>query len=70
MPYRWQYACSVAVAVALALIGAIQLANPDDLGISPRVVAWTQVLVPGLGILAGILPSVRRPPSDNREGMD
>ena len=70
MSYQLMYACSVTVAVLAAIIGAIQLANPEDLGIPLVVINWTKVIVPGLTVLAGVLPSLRRPPSDERTGMD
>lgn len=68
--YRLMYAGSVLVAFLLAVFGAIQLAAPADLGISPIVINWLKVLTPGLGIVAGVLPSLRRPPSDARTGLD
>ncbi len=70
MPYRLQYGLSVFVAVALAIIGALQLSDPAKLGLSPIVIEWTKVVVPGLGILAGVLPSLRRPPDQERNSLD
>lgn len=70
MSYQVMYALSVTVAVCAAIIGAIQLASPEDLGLSPVFINWTKVIVPGLTVLAGVLPSLRRPPSDERTGMD
>lgn len=70
MNYNVMYGLAVGIAIVLAIIGAIQLADPAELGISPTVVAWTKVITPGLGILSAILPSVRKPPSDDRQGMD
>lgn len=70
MSYTILYSLSIAVAVLAAVIGAIQLANPDDLGLSPVFINWTKIITPGLAVLAGVLPSLRRPPDDTRTGMD
>ena len=70
MSYRVQYALSIAVAISAAIIGAVQLSNPEDLGISPVLINWTKVITPGLAVLAGVLPSLRKPPNDDRVGMD
>jgi hypothetical protein len=59
MSYRTQRHVAIAVAVVLAMIGAIQLANAETLGIGPRVSAWLGIVSVGLGILAGFLPSVQ-----------
>ena len=68
--YTFMYALAVIVAVLSAVIGALQLANPEELGISPQVIAWTKIITPGLAILAGFLPSVRKPPDSQRQGLD
>ncbi len=59
MSYTTQRALAVAVTVVLAMIGAIQLANADTLGLTPRLTAWLGIASVGLGILAGFLPNVR-----------
>lgn len=59
MSYIAQRYLAVAVTVVLAMIGAIQLANADTLGITPRLTAWLGIASVGLGILAGFLPNVR-----------
>lgn len=59
MSYRTQYMLAVGVAIALAMLGAIQLANAETLGIPPRISAWLGIVSVGLGILAGFLPNVR-----------
>lgn len=59
MSINAQRTLAIAVAVTLAVIGAIQLANPETLGITPRISAWLGILAVGLGILAGFLPNVR-----------
>ena len=70
MSYTAQYWVSVAVTVTLAIFAAIQVGNPDALGISPRVIAWLGIASSGLGVLAGFLPRVTAPPSDDRKGLD
>jgi hypothetical protein len=70
MPYQVMYGLSIATAIAIGVCGAIQLADADTLGISQQFVEWTKIVVVGLGILQGFLPSVRKPPSDDRVGMD
>lgn len=61
---------AVAVAVTLGLIGAIQLGNPDTLGITPRITAWLGIVSVGLGILAGFLPNVRATTKDPKVVAD
>lgn len=55
---------SIAVAVALGMLGAVQLASPESLGISPIVARWLGIVATGLGILAGFLPRVQGPSTD------
>lgn len=50
---------SVAVAVALAMLAAVQLADPASLGISPVAVRWLGIVGVGLGLLQGFLPKVQ-----------
>jgi len=61
---------AVAVAVTLAVIGAIQLGNPETLGITPRITAWLGIVSVGLGILAGFLPNVRATTKDPKVVAD
>lgn len=70
MSYTVQWWMSVGVAVTLAIFGAIQLARPADLGISPQMGAWIGILSSGLGVLAGFLPRVTATPNDSRNGLD
>lgn len=70
VPYSWQYALSIGVTVILAMLGAIQIADPKLLGLSPQVLAWVGIICAGLGVLGGFLPRVTAPPSEKREGMD
>lgn len=55
---------SIAVAVALGMLGAVQLASPESLGISPIAARWLGIIATGLGILAGFLPRVQGPTTD------
>jgi hypothetical protein len=55
---------SIAVAVALGMLGAVQLASPESLGISPIAARWLGIVSTGLGILAGFLPRVQGPSKD------
>lgn len=57
-------ALSIAVAVALGMLGAVQLASPESLGISPVTARWLGIVATGLGILAGFLPRVQGPSTD------
>lgn len=59
MSYATQRYFSITVAVLLGLIGAVQLANADTLGITPRLSAWLGIASVGLGILAGFLPRIQ-----------
>lgn len=59
MSYTQQRALAVAVAIVLAMIGAVQLADASVLGLTPRLTAWLGIVSVGLGILAGFLPNVR-----------
>ncbi len=54
-----QRSLAIAVAVALAVLGALQLANPTVLGITPEFKAWAGILATGLGALAAFLPKVQ-----------
>lgn len=55
---------SIAVAVCLGMLGAIQLASPESLGISAVAARWLGIVATGLGILAGFLPRVQGPSTD------
>jgi hypothetical protein len=55
---------SIAVSVALGMLGAVQLASPESLGISPIAARWLGIVATGLGILAGFLPRVQGPTTD------
>lgn len=55
---------SIAVAVCLGMLGAVQLANPGDLGISPVVARWFGIIAVGLGLLQTFLPRAQGPTTD------
>lgn len=55
---------SIAVAVALGMLGAVQIADPESLGISAVTARWLGIVATGLGILAGFLPRVQGPTTD------
>lgn len=57
-------ALSIAVAVALGMLGAIQLAAPESLGISAVAARWLGIVGTGLGVLATFLPRVQGPTMD------
>ncbi len=69
--YRTAYFAAVTVAVLIAIFAAIGALKPEDLGLNQVVINWiSKVILPGLGILAGILPSIGRRPDPDRDGMD
>lgn len=55
---------SIAVAVALGMLGAVQIAAPESLGISPVAARWLGIVAAGLGILQGFLPRIQGPTTD------
>ncbi len=55
---------SIAVMVATGMIGAVQMAGPESLGISSVAIRWLGILAAGLGILQGVLPRVQGPTTD------
>lgn len=67
MSEQRQFYAAVLVAVLLAVLGAIQVADPVSLGLTSRVAAWLGVASAGLGVLASFLPSVRRRPEPPAE---
>lgn len=70
MGYKIAYTASVIVTILLVMLGVIQAGNPLDYGITPVIARWLGVITAGLGVLAGVLPSVRRPPDESRKGLD
>lgn len=57
-------AISIAVAVALAMLAAVQLASPESLGISPVAARWLGIVATGLGIAQTFLPRAQGPTKD------
>jgi asparagine N-glycosylation enzyme membrane subunit Stt3 len=59
MSYQAQRYLAIVVAVLLAGIAVIQVADPADFGLSPVAAHWLGVVVAMLGVLSSFLPSVR-----------
>jgi hypothetical protein len=57
-------AISIAVAVALAMLAAVQLASPESLGISPVAARWLGIVATGLGLAQTFLPRAQGPTKD------
>ncbi len=55
---------SIAVIVATGILGAIQVAGPESLGVSAIMIRWLGIVAAGLGILQGFLPRVTGPTTD------
>lgn len=55
---------SIVVAVVLGMLGAVQIADPDTLGISAVSARWLGIVGTGLGILSTFLPRVQGPSKD------
>lgn len=55
---------SIAVSVAIGMLGAVLLADPASLGIDPVMARWLGIVATGLGILQGFLPRVQGPTTD------
>ena len=50
---------AIAVAVAMAMWLAIQVAGPDALGLSPVAYRWLGILAAGAAVAQGFLPSIK-----------
>lgn len=66
VPYAVQYYAAVVVFVLVLVTGAIQVAGPEQLGLSPVAGRWIGVLAAVLGGLAGVLPKLQSPPDGRR----
>lgn len=55
---------SIAIAVALGMLGAVQLASPESLGISAVAARWLAIVSVGLGLLQTFLPKAQGPSTD------
>jgi hypothetical protein len=60
--YSIQYYAGVFVAMLLAGLAILQAADPTDFGLTVVQGRWVGVVAAMLGVLAGALPSWRRPP--------
>jgi 4-amino-4-deoxy-L-arabinose transferase-like glycosyltransferase len=67
--YSYSYYAAVAVTVILAGLGAAQMAA-DPLELTRQQTALMGIAAAMLGVLAGFLPRVTKPPSDSRKGLD
>lgn len=67
--YSYSYYAAVAVTVILAGLGAAQVAS-EALELTRQQVALMGVAAAMLGVLAGFLPRITKPPSDGRKGLD
>lgn len=63
MSYTTQYILAVIVGLLVVGLGVIQAATPADYGMSAIQFKWLGVFSAMLGVLAGALPSWRKPPS-------
>lgn len=50
---------AIVIAVVLATLTTIQVADPSLLGISPRAVAWLGIVAGALGTVQSFLPAVQ-----------
>lgn len=60
-------ALSIAVAVVLAMLGAVQLAGPESLGISAVAMRWLGIVTVGFGLLQTFLPKAQGASNDPEE---
>jgi UDP-N-acetylmuramyl pentapeptide phosphotransferase/UDP-N-acetylglucosamine-1-phosphate transferase len=67
--YSYSYYAAVAVTVILAGLGAAQVAS-EALDLTRQQVALMGVAAAMLGVLAGFLPRITRPPNPARKGKD
>lgn len=61
---------SIAVMVATGMIGAVQVAGPESLGVSAVAIRWLGIVAAGLAIVQGFLPKVQGPTTDPAEIAD
>lgn len=59
LSYQGQKTAAIVVAMLLAGLAIVQVADPADFGLTAVAVRWVGVVTAMLGVLAGFLPSVR-----------
>lgn len=57
-------AVGIGVMICSGMIGAVQVAGPQNLGISQVAVNWLGIIAAGLAIAQGFLPRVQGPTTD------
>lgn len=70
MPYRYQWGMTFALMVLAAMIGAIAITSPAELGITPIMKNWLIVINVGISQALGLLPRIQKPPNSDRVGQD
>lgn len=70
VPYRFQWGLTIVLLIIAAMLAAIQVADPMDLGISPVAKNWMSIISAGISAALAFLPKVTKPPADDRVGMD
>ncbi len=69
VPYRWQYILAVLCAVVLAGLG-VATSQAATLGLTQAQLGMIAVGTSMIGVLAAVLPNIRKPPNPDREGLD
>jgi hypothetical protein len=59
-----------AVAIALVMLGAVQVQDPESLGVSTVAIRWLGIISIGLGLLQTFLPRAQGPTKDPEELAD
>lgn len=70
MPYRYQYAITIALTVVTAGFAVIVVSDPGDLGLSPIALRWIGVIQAMIATALTFLPKITKPPNDERVGQD
>lgn len=70
MSYKVQYGAAMVVGIGLLVLGAIQGAGPEALGIPARTMAWLGVLTAVLGGVQSFLPRLNVTPENRREAFE
>lgn len=69
VPYKLEYGAAILCAAVLAGLG-VAASQADTLGLSPQALGWMAVATAVVGVIASVLPNLRKPPSPEREGLD